>query len=566
MSKAGHTVPSPHNEEEGGRKGRGGAILVEQLVRHGVEVIFGVPGESYLAVLDALYDAPIRFVNARHEAGAANMAEAYGKLTGRPGVCFVTRGPGAAHGAIGVHTAFQDSTPMLYLIGQVPRGEFGREALQEVDLRAMFTPLAKWAEEVIDPARIPEVVRRAFQVATSGRPGPVVLSFPEDVLEAAAVVRDVPRYEPSVPAASPVDVERARALLAGARRPLVLLGGGGWSTAAAGAARDFAEASQLPVACAFRCHDYIDNRSSSYAGHLATFTNPALARRVRETDVLLVVGDRLGDVTTASYRLLEPPSPRQTLIHVYPDPDEIGRVFAPALGIVSGARAFLEAIDPLDGSRWAAATAQARAEQLAWSTPEPAGSRLDLGVAVAALGARLGEDAIIAGDAGNFSGWVSRYLSLPGYPSQVMPESGAMGYGVPAAIAAKLAYPDRVVVCFIGDGGFQMCGLELATAAQEGLAIIVIVVSNSSYGTIRAFQERAYPGRVIATRLENPDFAGLAQACGGHGEVVEDTEEFLPALERALAAGVPALIDLRVDPEALTPSDTVASIRAAAGR
>jgi acetolactate synthase-1/2/3 large subunit len=543
----------------------GGRILVDQLVRHGVEVIFGVPGESYLAALDALYDAPVRYVNARHEAGAANMAEAHARLTGRPGVCFVTRAPGAAHGAVGVHTAFQDSTPMLYLVGQVPRRELGREALQEVDLRTMFAPLAKWAEQVLDAERIPELVRRAFQVATSGRPGPVVLALPEDVLEAEASAADAPAYAPSMPAPAAAELARVRSLLAAAERPLVVIGGGGWSAAAARAAQAFAEASLLPIACSFRCHDYIDNRSPSYAGHLGTFTNPALARRVREADLLLVIGDRLGDVTTASYRLLEPPAPRQVLIHVHPDPDEIGRVYAPALAVVSCSEPFLAALEPVDGSRWAARTAQAHAEQLAWSTPEPARFRLDLGLAVAALGERLGDSAIITGDAGNFSGWVSRYLPATGYGSQVMPASGAMGYGVPAAIAAKLTHPERPVVCFVGDGGFQMSGLELATAAQEGLAIIVIVVSNGSYGTIRAFQERAYPGRVIATRLENPDFAALAAACGAHGETVEDTEAVVPALERALRAARPALIELRADPQALTPTDTVDSVRAAAG-
>jgi acetolactate synthase-1/2/3 large subunit len=393
----------------------------------------------------------------------------------------------------------------------------------------------------------------------------VVLAFPEDVLEAGAAVADAPAYAPSVPAAAPAELARVRALLAGAERPLVVIGGGGWSAAAARAAQSFAEASRLPVACSFRCHHYIDNRSPSYAGHLGTLTNPALARRVREADLLLVVGDRLGDVTTASYRLLEPPLPRQALIHVYPDPDEIGRVFAPALGVVSGPEPFLTALEPVDGSRWAARTARAHAEQLAWCTPAPAPFRLDLGLVVGALRERLaGEPAIITGDAGNFSGWLARYLPATGYRSQLMPASGAMGYGLPAAIAAKLTHPERPVVCVIGDGGFQMCGLELATAVQEGLAIIVIVVSNGSYGTIRAFQEHAYPGRVIATRLENPDFAALAQACGAHGESVEDTEAFAGALERALRAGRPALIELRADPQALTPDETVESVRAGA--
>jgi len=527
-------------------------------------VVFGVPGESYLAALDALYDVPIRYVNARHEAGAANMAEAYGKLTGRPGVCFVTRGPGATHGSIGVHTAQQDSTPMLYLVGQVARGELGREALQEIDYRAMFAPLAKWAEEVIDPARIPELVRRAFQVATSGRPGPVVLSFPEDVLAASTAAADAEPYRPAEAAPSAAELARVRELLAAAERPLVIVGGGGWSAETARDARAFAEASSLPVACSFRCHDFIDNRSPSFVGHLSNMTAPALAGRVRDADVLLVVGDRLGDVTTASYRLLDAPTPRQTLIHVHPEPAELGRVYAPSLALVSGSAPFFAAIDPVDGARWAARTAAARAEQLAWAVPVPAPGRLDLGAVVAHVGERLGGEAIIAGDAGNFSGWVGRHLRHDFYRSQVMAVSGAMGYGVPAALAAKLLHPQRTVVCFTGDGGFQMCGLELATAAQEGLAIIVLVVSNGMYGTIRRFQEQAYPRRVIGTRLENPDFVELARACGAHGEAVEATEEFAPAFERALSAGGSALIDLRVDPEAIAPGETLSAIRAAA--
>ena len=543
----------------------GGRILVDQLVLHGIDSIFGVPGESYLAALDALLDAPIRFVNARHEAGAANMAEAYGKLTARPGVCFVTRGPGATHGSVGVHTAFQDSTPMLYLVGQVPRGERGREALQELDFRAMFAPLAKWAEEVIDPRRIPELVRRAFVLATSGRPGPVVLSFPEDVLVEQAVVADSLPYAPAAGAPAIAELARVRERLARAARPLLLVGGGGWSAEAAGAAQAFAEASALAVVSSFRCQDYIDNRSASYAGHLTTLTDPALARRVREADLLLVVGDRLGDVTTGGYTLIEPPLPRQELIHVYPDPHEIGRVFTPALALVSGSTAFFETIEPVDGSGWAAWSAAAHAEYEAWSRPPPASWPLDLAVVVGQVAERLAGEAIVINDAGNFSTWVSRFLPFHFHRSQLMPESGAMGYAVPAAVAAKLLHPGRPVICFVGDGGFQMSALELATAVQEELPIVVIVVNNGMYGTIRGFQERAYPGRVSATALRNPDFAALARACGAHGEVIERTEQFMPALERALAAGVPALLELRVDGEAISPVETISSIRAGAG-
>jgi acetolactate synthase I/II/III large subunit len=542
----------------------GGRILIDQLALHGVELIFGVPGESYLAALDALHDSQIRFVNARHEAGGANMAEAAGKLTGRPGVCFVTRGPGASHGSVGVHTAFQDSTPMLYLVGQVPRSELGREALQEVDFVAMFAPLAKWAVQIEDPARIPEVVRRAFQVATSGRPGPVVLSLPEDVLAAQAHVADAQPYAPSLAAPAPAQLEAVRERLARASTPLLIVGGGGWSARAAHDAQAFAEASALPLVCAFRCQDYADSRSPCYAGHLTTQTDPALARRVRAADLLLVVGDRLGDVTTGGYTLLEPPLPTQALIHVYPDALELGRVFTPELALVSDSGEFFAAIEPVDGSAWAAWRAQARADQLAWSQP-PAGTwQLDLATVVAQAAERLGGEAIIVNDAGNFSAWVSRFMPFHFYRSQLMPVSGAMGYAVPAAVAAKLLRPQRTVVCFVGDGGFQMSALELATAAQEGVAIVVIVVNNGMYGTIRMFQERHYPGRVSGTELRNPDFAALARACGAHGETVEHTDQFLPALERALAEPRSSLLELRVDAEAITPRETITSIRAGA--
>ena len=544
----------------------GGEILIDQLVIHGCELIFGVPGESYLAALDALRDSPIRFVNARHEAGAANMAEAAGKLTGRPGVCFLTRGPGATQGAVGVHTAFQDSTPAIFLIGQVPRGELGREALQEVDFRAMFAPLGKWVEQIEDAARIPEIVRRAYNVAMSGRPGPVVLALPEDVLAETASVADATRFEAARPAAAPADVERVRERLARAKRPLMIVGGGAWSAAAARDAQAFAEASSLPLLCSFRCQDYVDSRSPCYAGHLTTQVDPALAARLREADVLLVVGDRLGDITTGGYQRIEAPTPRQALIHVFPDGGEIGRVFAPEIGVVADSASFLAAIAPLDGSAWAQDYRAARAEHLAWCEPEPGPWQLDLASAVAAAAERLAGEAILVDDAGNFSAWVSRFMPFQFYRCQLMPESGAMGYAVPAAVAAKLIQPERAVVCFVGDGGFQMSGLELATAVQEGAAIVVVVVNNGMYGTIRMFQERQFPGRVVATELRNPDFAAIGRACGAHGETVERTADFLPALERALAHDGPSVIELRVDAEAITPTETITGIRAAAAR
>ena len=415
---------------------------------------------------------------------------------------------------------------------------------------------------MIEARRLPELVRRAFQVATSGRPGPVVLSLPEDVLAESAAVADAQPYEPAPSAPDPHATERVRERLASAQRPLMLLGGGGaWSAEAAHAAQAFAEASQLPVITAFRCQDFIDNRSPSYAGTLSTLTDPALDRRVRDADVLLVVGDRLGDVTTAGYTRVESPTPRQSLLHVHPDPLELGRVFAPEVAVVSGAAQFLQAIAPVDGSRWAAHAAQARADYEAWSEPPAVDAALDLGAVVVHCARRLRGEAIIATDAGNFSFWVGRHLAFESYRSQVMPESGAMGYGLPAALAAKLRHPDRPVVCFIGDGGFQMCALELATAAQEGLAVVVIVVDNGMYGTIRLYQERRYPGRVVATDLANPDFVALAQACGAHAEVVERTDQFPAALDRALAAGRPALLALRTDPESIVPGETITAIR-----
>ena len=542
----------------------GGEILVAALAINGVDVVFGVPGESYLAALDALRDSPIRYVNARHEAGAANMAEADGKLTGRPGVCFTTRGPGAAQGSVGVHSAQQNSTPMLYLVGQVPLAEIGREALQEVDHVSMFTPLAKWAVQVDSAARIPEIISRAVTVAVSGRPGPVVVSLPEDVLAQRAAAADLPAAAAARSAPPPAALAQVRERLRAARRPLLIVGGGGWSAGVAAAAQAFAEASDLPLLCSFRCQDFADTRSPAYCGHLTTHNDPALEDRVRDADLLLVVGDRLGDVTTRGYTLVAAPVPRQQLIHVHPDPCEIGRVFAPALGLVSDCAEFFAAIEPVDGRAWAPWREDARADFLAWSAATPAPVALDLAAVVASAGARLGGGAIWVNDAGNFSAWVSRHLPFQRYRSQLMPESGAMGYAVPAAVAAKLRHPDLPVVCFVGDGGFQMSALELATAAQEGAAIIVIVVNNGMYGTIRMFQERAYPGRVVGTRLHNPDFAALARACGAAGEVIERTEQFLPAFERALAAPHSTVLDLLVDPEAITPTETIAGIRAAA--
>jgi acetolactate synthase-1/2/3 large subunit len=546
----------------------GGRILVDQLAVHGVDVAFGVPGESYLAVLDALLGSGVRYVVCRHEAGAANMAEAYGKLTGRPGVCLVTRGPGATHASTGVHTAFQDSTPLLLLVGQVERSSLGREAFQEVDYRRMFGPLAKWVDEVEQVERLPELVARAFRVATSGRPGPVVLSLPEDVLVETADLADAVPATPAEPGPTDDEVDEALELVTGAARPLVVVGGRPWSQEAHDAVGSWCEASGLPMAAAWRCQDHVDNTSPAYAGHLGLGPDSRLAARVREADVLLVVGSRLGDIETGSYTLVDVPSPRQRLIHVHPDPDELGRVYAPALGIVSGGARFAAALaarGPLAPGAWAGSAAAAHADYLDnLSHAESTGRGVDMRDVMALLRDRLGPDDVLTNGAGNFSIWAHRYYEFRRYGTQLAPTSGAMGYGVPAAVAAKILRPERTVVCVAGDGDFLMSSHELATAVQHDAPVLVLVVDNGMYGTIRMHQERNYPGRVSGTELRNPDFAALAAAYGCHAERVERTEDAAPALDRALDAGVPAVLHLVVDPEQITPRQTITGIRSAA--
>ena len=542
----------------------GGRLVVDQLVVHGVDIAFGVPGESYLAVLDALYDAPIRFVACRHEVGAANMADAYGKLTGRPGICMVTRGPGATHAAGGIHTAFQDSTPLILLIGQVGRDMMGREAFQEIDYRHMFGPMAKWVEQIDDPSRIPELLSRAFHVATSGRPGPVVLALPEDMLVEESDVADgkpgaVIRVHPDS-----AHVERARELLAGAERPLVVVGGAPWSVEAHDALTAWCTESALPVASGWRRQDYVDNSADAYVGHLALGADPRLAQRVREADVLLVIGDRLSEITTAGYTLLAVPDPTQALIHVTADPDELGRVYTPALGIPASPETFaraLSALPPLEPSAREQGTRQGRQDYLDNLRCRPMPGELDMGEVMAIVRARLPADAIFTNGAGNFSVWAHRFYEFRDYPTQLAPTSGAMGYGVPAAVAAKLLHPDRDVVAIAGDGDFLMTGQELATAVQYDAPIVVLIVNNGMLGTIRMHQERHYPGRVSGTDLVNPDFSALAEAFGAHGAVVERTEDFAVAFDAALGAGRPAVIELRVDPEALTPRQSLTEIR-----
>jgi len=548
----------------------GGQVLVDQLLVHGTDLAFCIPGESYLAALDAFWDVgdKIRLVTCRHEAAASQMAEANGKLTGRPGICFVTRGPGAAHAMVGIHTAFQDSTPLILFVGLIARDMTEREAFQEIDLKAMFGHTTKWTAEITDARRIPEMVNRAFQVATAGRPGPVVLGLPEDMLVDEVDVPDTARYQAVRPHPGAADLTKLRELLAGAKRPLMLVGGGGWTAPAVADITAFAEANQIPTAVSFRCQDKVDNASPVYVGDLSTSTAPALVERVKKADLLLVVGARLGEITTQGYTLIAPPLPPQTLIHVHPDAEELGRVYQGKLYLNAGMPEFAaaaKALPPIQNPAWAAETKAARATYEAGQKPDhPRPGALDLAVVIEVIRAKLPADTIMTNDAGNFSGWVHRFWRFTTFPSQLGPTCGAMGYGFPAGIAAKLTLPERTVVAWVGDGGFMMAGLELATAVQYGVNLICMVVNNGIYGTIRMHQEREFPGRYPATDLVNPDFAAFAKSFGAHGETVSETAAFGPALDRALAAGKPALIELRIDPEVITTRATLTSIREAA--
>lgn len=546
----------------------GGQILVDALLAHGVDHIFAVPGESYLAVLDALHDVQeqLRLIVCRQEGGAANMAEAYGKLTGRPGICFVTRGPGATNASIGVHTAFQDSTPMILFIGQVGSDCVERDAFQEIDYRRMFGPMAKWVAQIDRADRIPELVSQAFHRATSGRPGPVVLALPEDMLEATARVADAPHFQTIQAHPGAEDLARLRQQLAAAQRPLVILGGSGWNQDACAQIRQFIEANELPVACAFRFQDLFDNRHPNYCGDVGIGINPRLAQRIREADLLLVIGARLGEMTTSGYTLLEVPRPRQQLIHIHAGAEELGRVYAADLlinaGMVPMATA-LANLPPVDPAAWRATVAAARADYEAHQMRVAVPGALDLWTIMQTLSARLPEDAILTNGAGNYATWLHRYYRYPTFRTQLAPTSGAMGYGVPAAIAAKIVQPQRTVVCFAGDGCFLMNGQELATAMHYNAALIFLVINNGMYGTIRMHQERRYPGRVCGTALSNPDFAAYARAFGALGETVSRTKDFPPALQRALTAARPALLELQLDPRAITPNATLDDLRAA---
>ena len=540
-------------------------ILVDQLVIHGARHVFCVPGESYIAALDAFYDRDIAITVCRHESGAAIMAEACGKATGRPGICFVTRGPGATNAAAGLHIARQDSTPLILFVGQIGREMGEREAFQELDYRAVFGSVAKWATQIDDPARIPELISRAFYVAAGGRPGPVVIALPEDMLLERLAVADAPTFEPVEiwPGAS--DMVRLQKLLAAADRPIMLLGGSRWSPSACAKVGRFAERFALPVATTFRRAHLIDPAHPSYAGDLGIGPNPKLLARVKEADLILLVGGRLGEMPSQGYTLLDIPAPRQTLVHVFPGIEELGRVYRPNLAINATPTAFaaaLEGLEPPKELKWHKETPTAHADFLAWTDkPTPVPGPVNLGEIIVGLREKLPPDAVICNGAGNFSIWVHRYARYRRYGTQLAPISGSMGYGVPAAIGMKRLAPERTVIAFAGDGDFLMTGQEFATAVQYDLPVIVIVVDNGMYGTIRMHQERHYPGRVVATGLKNPDFAAYARAFGGYGATVMRTADFFSAFEAAQNSGKPAVLHLKVDPEALTPTMSLSATR-----
>ncbi|GAA2815591.1 acetolactate synthase-1/2/3 large subunit [Aminobacter aminovorans] len=544
----------------------GGKLIVEALEANGVDRIYCVPGESYLAVLDALHDSRIQSVVCRQEGGAAMMADCHGRLTGKPGICFVTRGPGATNASAGVHIAMQDSIPMILFIGQVASHAKEREAFQEVNYRRFFGDIAKWVVEIDDAARIPELLTRAFSVATSGRPGPVVISLPEDMLTSEV---EAPVALPAIQVEThpgEAELDRVEALLNAAKRPFVILGGTRWDQRLAfDDIQAISEKWSLPVGVSFRRQMLFDHLHANYAGDVGIGINPKLAARIKEADLVLLIGGRFGEMPSSDYTLLKSPYPDQQLVHVHADPDELGRVYRPTIAINASPAAFVRAFARRKGPAapgWAEETKKAHADYLAWSTPPLTGpGPVQMGPIMNWLEKTLPEDAILTNGAGNYATWVHRFHRFRRYGTQAAPTSGSMGYGTPAAVAAKGLFPEREVIAFAGDGCFMMNGQEFATAVQYGLPIIVIVVNNGIYGTIRMHQEREYPGRVEATDLKNPDFAALARAYGGHGETVRETDEFAPAFERARASGKPSIIEIKLDPEAITPTRTLSDIR-----
>ncbi len=544
----------------------GGKLIVEALEANGVDRIYCVPGESFLAVLDALHDSKrIRTIVCRQEGGAAMMADCQGRLTGKPGICFVTRGPGATNASAGIHIAMQDASPMILFIGQVARGNKEREAWQEVDYKHFFGDLAKWVVEIDDAARIPELVTRAFAVATSGRPGPVVVALPEDMLTSLADAPDALAYTPVETSPGEAELQKLAELLGAAKRPFMVLGGSRWSAEAKSRIEKAAETWALPVGVTFRRQMLFDHLHPNYAGDIGLGPNPALSTAIKQADVLLLIGDRFGEVPSGNYTLMQSPYPEQKLVHVHPDSGELGKVYRPALAINASPEAFANAfagLRPAAPPSWRGEAERLHKSYLDWSTPPETGpGPVHMGPIWSYLESVLPEDVIISNGAGNYATWIHRFHRFRRFATQAAPTSGSMGYGTPAAVAAKALFPEREVIAFAGDGCFLMNGQEFATAVQFDLPIIVIVVNNGTYGTIRMHQEREYPGRVVGTDLKNPDFAALARAYGGHGETVETTAEFAPAFERARASRKPAIIEIKLDPEAITPTRTLTDIR-----
>ena len=531
----------------------GGQILIDQLKIQGVERVFCIPGESYLPALDGLYGSGIETVVGRQEGGVAMMAEASGKLTGRPGVAFVTRGPGATNASAGIHIAFQDSTPMVLFIGQVDSSQRDREAFQEVDYKKMFTPLAKWVAEIDKTERIPEYVSRAFSVAVSGRPGPVILSLPEDILFAKSNVIDAPKIKPLRQMISEIDVKEIITKLKNASNPFIIVGGSGWSLEASKSLGKFAKSLGIPVGTSFRCQDYLNNYHPNYVGDVGIGINPELLKRIKMADCILVLNARLGEMTTGGYSMFDIPKTKQYLIHIHPDPNELGSVYQPDIGLVCNSADFIQKAAEISKDSQRKPPIKERKSYEAWQKIITTPGDVKMEIVIKELSETISEKTIITNGAGNYNGWLHRYFKYRGWRTQVGSTSGSMGYGLPAAVAAKLMYPNNEVICLSGDGCFQMTMQEFGTACQYGLNIIVIISNNSIYGTIRMHQEREFPGRPSGTSMLNPNFADLAKSYGGYGEVVLKTNQFLNALERAREANKPAIIDLRTDPKAITP-------------
>ncbi len=550
--------------EEADMKRTGGELIVEALKANGVKRLSCVPGESFLAVLDALYDSDIEVIVCRQEGGAAMMADAWGRLTGEPGICMVTRGPGATNASAGLHIARQDSIPMILFIGQVQRDAREREAFQEVEFRRAFTEYAKWVGEIDDAARIPEFVTRAFSIATSGRPGPVVLSLPEDMLRDEVEAPRARRYArvEAHPGSSQIDDLYLRLLKA--ERPMIILGGTRWDADAVADFQTFAERFKLPVGCSFRRQMLFDHLHPSYAGDVGIGINPDLAKEIKESDLLILLGGRMSEMPSSGYTLIDIPYPQQQLVHIHPDPSELGRLYRADLAISASPQDFVAALADLeapDEAHWAERTERMHRSYLAWSTPPRTGpGDVHMGPIMEWIEENTRPDTIFTNGAGNYATWVHRFHRSRQFNTQAAPTSGSMGYSLPAAVAAKRLFPDREVICFAGDGCFMMHGQEFATAVRYDLPIIAVVINNGMYGTIRMHQEREYPGRVIGTGLTNPDFAALARAYGGHGETVEKTADFAPAFERARASGKPSIIEVKLDPEAITPTRTLSEI------